>query len=98
MIEFGPEICGDLAAGATREWLETNGLGGVAWWTIIGLNPRRYHGLLIAATHPPIGRMVLLSNLEEVLVIGGQPYELAVNQYPDVVHPHGFQYLRRFRL
>ena len=47
-----------------REWLETNGLGGFASSTLAGINTRRYHGLLTAATKPPVGRMVLLSKLE----------------------------------
>jgi hypothetical protein len=38
--------------------------------TFAGLNSRRYHGLLVAATKPPVKRMVLLSKLEETLVIG----------------------------
>ena len=57
MILFEKEICGDLAAALRREWLETNGLGGFASSTIIGLNTRRYHGLLVAATKPPVGRL-----------------------------------------
>jgi len=50
MIQFTKETCGDLDAAVRREWLETNGLGGFASSTIIGLNTRRYHGLLVAAT------------------------------------------------
>jgi len=48
MIQFKQEICRDLDAALRREWLETNGLGGFASSTIIGLNTRRYHGLLVA--------------------------------------------------
>ena len=69
MIEFGPEILADPAAASTREWLETNGLGGYASSTVIGLNTRRYHGLLIASLRPPVERFVLLSKLEETLVV-----------------------------
>src|SRR5262245_65006991 len=98
MIHFGPEICHDVEAALQREWLETNGLGGFASSTILGLNTRRYHGLLTAATQPPLGRLVLLSKLEEVLVIDGRRYELSANRYPGVVHPQGYQYLRQFRL
>ncbi len=58
MIQFKQEICRDLDAALRREWLETNGLGGFASSTIIGLNTRRYHGLLVAATKPPVGRFV----------------------------------------
>ncbi len=62
MIQFKQEICRDLDAALRREWLETNGLGGFASSTIIGLNTRRYHGLLVAATKPPVGRFVSCSS------------------------------------
>jgi predicted glycogen debranching enzyme len=78
--------------------LETNGLGGFASSTVAGLNTRRYHGLLVAATQPPVGRMVLLSKLEEALFIDGRRYDLSANQYPGAVHPQGYQYLKEFRL
>ena len=45
------------------EWLETNGLGGWASGTVAGAQTRRYHGLLVAALHPPVGRMVLVLSL-----------------------------------
>src|SRR5690242_15547924 len=98
MINFGKDTCRDLAAATSREWLETNGLGGFASSTIIGLNTRRYHALLTAATKPPVGRVVLLSKLEETLVINGDRFDLSANQYPGVVHPQGFQFLTEFRL
>jgi len=50
----------DLGAALSREWQETNGLGGFASSTIIGLNTRRYHGLLVAVTKPPVRRTVTL--------------------------------------
>ncbi|MGH9556941.1 MAG: amylo-alpha-1,6-glucosidase [Terriglobales bacterium] len=98
MIKFGPDICGNLDAATSCEWLETNGLGGFASSTIAGLNTRRYHGLLMAATKPPVGRMLLLSKLEETLVLGEQRFELSANQYPGVVHPQGYRYLKQIRL
>ena len=98
MIQFTQEVCSDLAGALRREWLETNGLGGFASSTIVGLNTRRYHGLLVAATKPPVGRLVLLSKLDETIIIDGQRFELSANQYPGVVHPQGYQYLKRFRL
>src|SRR5215831_8756913 len=98
MIGFGPRICRDLAAAGSREWLETNGLGGFASSTITCLNSRRYHGLLVAAIRPPVGRVVMLSKLEETLVVRGERYELGANRYPGVVYPRGFEYLREFRI
>jgi len=98
MIQFKKEICTDLGSAVGREWLETNGLGGFASSTIVGLNTRRYHGLLVAALRPPVERFVLLSKLEETLFIDGQAFELSANRYPGVVHPQGFRYLKQFRL
>jgi predicted glycogen debranching enzyme len=98
MMSFGKEVCGNLEAGSRREWLETNGIGGFASGTINGSNTRRYHGLLIAATKPPVGRVVLLSKLEETLICDGRTFELGTNRYPGVIHPQGFRYLKQFRL
>jgi len=98
MIRFGQEVCTDLPAALGKEWLETNGIGGFASSTIVGLNTRRYHALLIAATKPPAERMVLLSKLEETLVVDGQRFDLSANQYPGVIHPQGYRYLQQFRL
>ena len=97
MIRFDETICRDLNTSAKREWLETNGLGGFASSTVSGINTRRYHGLLVAATEPPIGRMVLLSKVEETLLLDGRRHELSANRYPGVVHPQGHQYLKEFR-
>jgi len=78
------------------EWLETNGLGGWASSTIIGANTRRYHGLLIAATKPPVGRVTLLSKLDETIDLHGKQYELQCNCYPGTVQPAGYKYLEKF--
>lgn len=98
MIKFSTDICGNLEAASSREWLETNGIGGFASSTITGLNSRRYHGLLIAATKPPVGRMVLLSKFEETIVIDGKRFDLSTNKYTGAIHPFGFNYLKEFCL
>jgi predicted glycogen debranching enzyme len=97
-IEFNRAICGDAREASSREWLETNGIGGFACSTIAGLNTRRYHALLTAATKPPVGRVVLLSKLEETLVLGGRRFELSANRYKNAIHPHGYEYLDAFLL
>jgi predicted glycogen debranching enzyme len=98
MIKMDQESCRNLETALSREWLETNGSGGFSSSTIVGLNTRRYHGLLTAATKPPVGRLLLLSKLEETLIIDRQKYELSANQYTGTVHPQGFQYQTGFRL
>lgn len=103
MISFDKSVCTDLEAGLGREWLETNGLGGFTCGTIAGANTRRYHGLLTAALNPPGGRMLLLSKLEETLVLGGRRIDLstneyATNEYAGTIHPEGYLLLSNFRL
>jgi predicted glycogen debranching enzyme len=98
MITFKADVCANFDAATQREWLETNGLGGYASSSLAAANTRRYHGLLVAAVRPPVGRFVLLSKLEEVLIVSGNRYELSANQYPGVVQPQGFRYLKEFRL
>ncbi len=98
MITLDKNICTDLQAGLSREWLETNGLGGFACGTVAGANTRRYHGLLTAALNPPGGRMLLLSKLEETLVLGERRIDLSTNEYSGAIHPEGYQALSGFRL
>src|SRR5690349_19398384 len=88
----------DYGAASQREWLVTNGIGGYASGSLAGANTRRYHGLLVAALTPPTGRTVLLSKLEETLVVDGERWDLGTNRYPGTVHPDGYRSLRRFRL
>ena len=98
MISFDENLCRNVEVATTREWLETNGLGGYASSTVVNINTRRYHGLLVAATKPPVGRLVMLSKLEETLVVEGRRYELSSNQYPGVIHPRGYESQTGFRL
>ena len=98
MISFESEICTNFESASSREWLETNGIGGFASASISGANTRRYHGLLTAATKPPLGRVTTLSKFEETLIVNNQSYELSSNQYPNAIYPQGFKYLKNFRL
>ena len=98
MISFGENICTDFSEALSREWLETNGIGGFASSTVSGANSRRYHGLLVAAVQPPVGRAVLLSKFEEVLTVNGETFQLSANQYPGAVFPQGYKFLTNFRL
>ena len=98
MIRFDTVVCTDFAAASSREWLETNGIGGFASGTVSGANTRRYHGVLTAATRPPLGRITMVSKLEETVTVGGAAFELSSNQYPGNVHPRGYEFLTTFRL
>jgi predicted glycogen debranching enzyme len=98
MIHFSKDTLQNFEAATSREWLETNGIGGFACSTIVGLNTRRYHALLTAAMHPPTGRIVLLSKIDETVVIDGERFDLSSNQYSGTVYPHGYELQEEFRL
>ena len=112
-MDLGAEICGSLAAAASREWLVTNGLGGFACGSVAGVLTRRYHGLLIAALDPAgaaggpracLGaRTLLVSKFDETLHYDNRSYELGANSWasggPDSsIAPEGFRFIERFQL
>ncbi|PYM60746.1 MAG: glycogen debranching protein [Candidatus Rokuibacteriota bacterium] len=98
-LDWGREVTGPLAVGESREWLVTNGIGGFASGTVAGSLTRRYHGLLVAALKPPLGRTVLVAKLEESLECRGQTRSLGTNRWADrTVAPAGHRDLERFRL
>ncbi|MBI4527887.1 MAG: glycogen debranching enzyme family protein [Deltaproteobacteria bacterium] len=61
----GRSAIDESEASLNSEWLVTNGLGGYASGTVLGPLTRRYHGLLIAAMPAPLGRLLMLSDLNE---------------------------------
>ena len=98
-VVLGRETLGDLLVARRREWLVTNGIGGFACGTAAGLVTRRYHGLLVAALRPPVGRIVTLVKLDARVSYANHDYELATNEYADgTVQPHGYRYLQSFVL
>ncbi|HUE56487.1 MAG TPA: amylo-alpha-1,6-glucosidase [Candidatus Udaeobacter sp.] len=98
-IQFGREICGDLAAAESREWLVTNGIGGYASGTLAGSQTRRYHGLLVAALQPPVGRTQLVSTFDEIVHYAGADLSLATHRWSTgALDPQGFRLLESFRL
>ncbi|MEP7074406.1 MAG: amylo-alpha-1,6-glucosidase [Acidobacteriota bacterium] len=98
MISLSKEICTNFAESTGREWLEANGIGGFASGSISGALTRRYHGLLTAATEPPLGRITMLSKFEETLIIGDDHFELSTDEFPGKVFPDGYKFLTGFRL
>jgi predicted glycogen debranching enzyme len=98
-VNFGREICGDLNIACSREWLVTNGIGGYASGTVAGILTRRYHGLLVAALQPPLGRTLLLAKLDETVSYDRQQYSLYTNRWVgEVVDPHGYLQIESFAL
>jgi predicted glycogen debranching enzyme len=97
MLSKNKLVLQDFANASQHEWLETNGLGGWASSSITGAHTRRYHGLLVAAIVPPAERLVLLSKLDETIVLKDKRIELGSNLYPGkIVSPDGYKHLDSF--
>jgi len=79
-----------------REWLAVNHCGGYASQSVLGLNTRKYHGLLIASMSPPVRRMVILSRVEDFVHAAGRVDPISCSEYPGVIHPNGRSFLKAF--
>lgn len=99
VIELDRSLCSDLQSAEQREWLVTNGIGSFASGTVASVLTRRYHGLLIAALNPPLGRTLLATRFDETITYGSKEYDLSVNRWEgdveNTVHP---RLLDRFHL
>jgi predicted glycogen debranching enzyme len=79
------------------EWLEADGLGGFASGTAAGIRTRRYHALLLTATTPPTGRMVLVNGFDAWFENAAGAAALTSLRYdPGVVHPDGATRIMEF--
>lgn len=99
-IGFGREICGELSVAEQREWLLTNNIGGYASGTVAGLVTRGYHGLLVAALKPPLGRTLLLTKVDETVQYDDRTYPLCTNRWANdgSISPSGYLYIESFHL
>ena len=70
----------ELRDGITKEWLITNGIGGYASSSVLGINTRKYHGLLVASLTPPARRYVILSKVDESVEIENKKYNLYIHK------------------
>src|SRR5512145_244415 len=98
MIEQGRERYNQVQPYLDDEWLVANGIGGYASGSVSGALTRRYHGLLVAALNPPLGRTVLVSKFDETITYDGRVYDLFTNQWQDAVSPEGYMWLDSFGL
>ena len=96
-MEFGKSSWRTFEKGTEKEWLLTNGIGGFASSTIIGANTRRYHGLLVASLKPPVKRHMVLSKIDESIIINNESHNLYSYRTPDFTMK-GYLHLQRFAL
>ncbi len=94
-MRFGKSEWSSWDRAIEREWLLANGIGGFSSTTITGGNSRRYHGLLVASLHPPVGRQLILSQLHEKVIVSGEEYSLHSFSTGDYIEK-GFYNLQSF--
>ena len=103
-ISLDTSACRNFDTAVASEWLLTNGLGGYSAGTVAGVNTRKYHGLLVVAAKPPVQRYLVLSRVEDRVILpasGTQSaaiYDLSTNEFADIVHPQGYKHLLSFDL
>jgi predicted glycogen debranching enzyme len=101
-VIFANPGCGESGSSANdfeREWLVTNKIGGFAAGTLSELNTRRYHGLLMAALSPPLGRTLLVAKLDVTARYLGNAYPLFCNEFSDgTLSPQANIHLESFHL
>ena len=85
----------NLENGLKKEWILTNGIGGFSYSTEVGCNTRKYHGLLVAALNPPARRFLILSKLDEALVINNKEHVLYTNMGKSYIS-EGYKNLAQF--
>jgi len=95
-ISYEREALSHFDSMVGKEWLVTNGLGGYSSSTVLGVNTRKYHGLLVAAVHPPKDRRVFLTKLDEDLIIGNSISRLGANEFQNGFFPQGYSFLEEF--
>jgi predicted glycogen debranching enzyme len=82
---------------SNAEWIEADGLGGFASGTVSGIRSRRYHALLLTATTPPAGRMVLVNGFDAWVETSRGTLPISSQRYgPDVIHPDGSSRIESF--
>jgi len=82
---------------SSAEWIEADGLGGFASGTISGMRTRRYHAVLLTATTPPAGRMVLVNGFDAWVETPDGTFAISSQRYgPDFVHPDGASRIQSF--
>jgi predicted glycogen debranching enzyme len=97
-ISLDGKALSDVDGSLRKEWIVTNGLGGYASSTVLGINTRKYHGLLVAAFHPPRNRRVCVAKLDEELKVGNAFYPAFANEFQGGIYPKGHEFLQEFYL
>ncbi|MDE5732631.1 MAG: amylo-alpha-1,6-glucosidase [Bacteroidales bacterium] len=96
-LKFNKSELVNLEYSLKREIIAANRSGAYCNTSIVTCNTRRYHGLLAV----PVGELgggkyMLLSALDESLVLRGKQFNLGIHCYGDTYEPRGHKYIVDF--
>ena len=96
-LKFNKSELVNLSYSLKREILCANKTGAYCNTSIVTCNTRRYHGLL-AVTLDRFGgdRFLLLSDVDETLIVNGKQFNLGIHCYGDLYEPRGHKYVVDF--
>ena len=96
-LKFNKAELVNLEYSLRREILGSNSAGTYFNTSIIACNTRKYHGLLVVPV-PAFGeeKYVLLSALDESIILNGKPFNLGIHCYGDTYEPKGHKYIIDF--
>lgn len=97
LLKFNKAELVNLSYSLKREIISENKEGAYINTSIITCNTRRYHGLL-ALTLDRFGgdRYLLLSSLDESIIVSGKQFNLGIHCYGDIYEPRGHKYVVDF--
>ena len=96
-LNFNKSELVNLEYSLKREIIEANRRGAYCNTSIVTCNTRRYHGLL-AVPVPQLGggKFMLLSSVDESLLLDGKQFNLGIHCYGDTYEPRGHKYIIDF--
>lgn len=87
-----------LNRAVTFEYLYANGLGGYASSTVVGLNSRSHHGLLVCSLNPPVERWLTVARVYEVVATSEGESNFGTEETEEGMTVRGYRFLKRFEL
>ena len=96
-LKFNKSELVNLEYSLKREIIAANETGAYCNTSIVTCNTRRYHGLLaVPVDQLGGGKYMLLSALDESLVLRGKQFNLGIHCYGDTYDPKGHKYIVDF--
>lgn len=97
-LKFNKSELVNLSYSLKREIICANKTGAYCNTSIVTCNTRRYHGLLGVPVDKFGGnKYMLLSSMDESLVVSGKQFNLGIHRYGDIYEPRGHKYIVDFQ-